>query len=321
MKKSFYRFFLCIILAVILPFSFVGCKKDNNKNNIKSNEKENSSDNQEESYVLTDAEIARIVNSLSEKNNEFVSSLNNANILAPNDYPKQVGNETYSILNYAYYPSLFFSGVDKNIEKNKVVAYISDVQKKYLEVTTNAENDRIFIRMATNVSGEFSYFCYDIYAPEGNVKNISIAFLITRANEKHIKFSQSFISFENKVFESSVGLISEFSETNEQFFKNNFTKDKFASISADAWGYSFYQKIEFNGQKKYNCKIDKMPENSDFLASFDSFEFIDAFEKNDEYKNIENSKLKTITSDVFEFVDTQINYIYDESNFEFKKPQ
>lgn len=323
MKRNFYKLFLCFVLAVVLPFSFVGCKKSSKgdgNNSENSNNGGNNQNPQEESYVLNDTEITKIVGKLSDANDEFITSLNAANLLKPNDYPEKMGDKTYPVLNYAYYPSIFYSAYSAGIKKDKTYAYINDVRKKYLEIKTNENNDKIFIKIATNDSGNFVYFNYEITTNEGEIDSVSIAFLETKDSEgKRISFSQSFLDYKNKSLETSFGLISEFSSTNEQFFKNNFTKDKFALIPENSWGYSFYQKLEFGETKNHKWNTENMPSNSDFLASFDKFEFLDAFDKNNEYKNLSNDKLTTITNDIFSYVDIQGKIVYSKEYFTFEK--
>lgn len=329
--KNNLKIILCLLFTVLLPFSLVACKTKNSDNNGETgqNQGNNPGGSQEQGYVLNDSEIARIIGTSVQLNDNFVEKLNSSDILKTNSYLEEVGSKTYPILNNAYYPAVFFDLYnndeknDASLENNKVYAYKNDGFCKFLKIIAN-DNNKFSIVIVTNENnGYFEFFNFEYRLENGTLNSLKISFLQTANKSQLISFSEALLDYKNLNFEAGIGNVNWSSEkySSRQFFENNFTKNNFSAIKNEDWGYSFYEKFCFSENKSYVCDTEKMPENVHLNSQFDSFGFIDAFDFFDEFSAIPNLELSIKTTDYFYSSDLDNRYKmnYDHSKFTFEK--
>lgn len=160
--KKIIRTFLCFLVAVILPFSFVGCKNsksggdvagvpeltnpsdngsgesDDSSQNDTSNpsQDENSGDDQKEpvsqEVIYTKQEILDLFTSSKELMDDYIVQFNKfGTVLEENNYKNMYGENTMRCLSYAYFPYYIVQGMENtpeskspiNLELNKVYRY------------------------------------------------------------------------------------------------------------------------------------------------------------------------------------------------------
>ena len=335
-----FRLFFCLVLAVILPFCFVACKSSKdaippseespssggettqtpgNQNPADEtptpDERDPSEETPEINYVLDDAEVNRILKESYDDCLNFFTNLNNSNILKENSYAYEVADKTYSVLNYVFYPARFALDITNPLEKGNIYVRQVTTTFKYFEINTSDTNDKIFIKMLIdNRSNEsLTAYFYEFDINKGDINSIKVSQINT--NSSYIRFSHSLFDLKNSTFENSVGNVSEFS-SNRTFLENNFTEERFALIDSEKWGYSYYQKFNFLGQKEYDLNKTRMPSNEQMIAQLGNFGFVNVFDELDRYRDCD--EFKALDKDYFSSCEAISMFEYDNVNFIFK---
>lgn len=335
--KNKLKILFCVLLAVILPFSFVGCKNKKGDGNKSQNEKpdtietggETKNDDgkkDEETFILNQENVNSIIISSSDCFDSYIEKLNESELLKSYLYPISVAGDTKPILDYVYYPYWFVSSYNQTssngskIEFNKVYAEKNTDATNYFEITKNDDNNKIFIKMIyRNLGYSFKYFLYEINLTKTEISSINLSFLETTDNNdsnKKLTFAQAIFDLKNNGLEIGSGNICEFSTKDEQYLKNNFTKEKFSQISQDKWGYSFFEKFDFSQSKSYFCNETKMPNNQNLIDMFNKFNFLGAY---DYLEEVSKKSFNNITNNLFAIIDNNDNLRYNNYRFEKAK--
>lgn len=333
--KNKLKILFCVLLAVMLPFSFVGCKNKKGEGDKNQSEKsdtietggETKNDDgkkDEENFVLDQENVNSIIVSSSDNFDSYIEKLNKSELLKDYLYPSSVATSTTPVLNYIYYPYLFVSTFNQSssngskIELNKVYAEKNNNITNYFEITKNDDNNKIFVRLIyRNLGQSFKFLLYEINLDKTEIISINLSFLETndnRESDKKLTFVQAIFDLKNCNLEIGSGNICEFSTDDEQYLKNNFTKENFSQIAADKWGYSFLEKLNFSQNKSYTCNDMKMPDNQDLINMFDKFNFLGAY---DYLAEVSKKSFKSITNNLFVFIDQKDNLRYN--NYKFEK--
>lgn len=339
------RVFFCLILVVILPLCFVACKSSEtppitggSPSSGGGNEGGSSGESTgpsggetppeqgntpEITYVIDNAEINRILKASYDVCEDFIIDLNNSNLLSDNNYTNDEGGKTYPVFDYAFYPARFAMQYTGGFEQEKLYARQVSTTMKYFEVKASESNDKVFATMLLNdistdgIKYVTSAYFYEFAVTNGTIDSLKISYI--DADTSLIRFSETMLDFKNSVCEIALGTINEFSAT-RTFLERNFTSEKFALISSERWGYSYYQKFDFSSNRTYVLNKAKMPSNNDMIEAFDSFGFLGVFDKLDEYAAKGNLGLTGLSQDYFLYCSTNGMIIFNSENttFEFK---
>lgn len=307
-----------------MPLCFVACKSSKNDStgggdggNESSEQEPENNVTPEISYVLDDAEINRILSESFDVCKDFVTDLNESNLMRDNDYPETVGVKTYSIFDYALYPARFAKGYTSAFDSTKTYIYYVGSDKKFFDVKANNTNDKINVTILLdqyNDSIVTAYF-YEFSIDKGDINSLKVSYV--NAGSSYITFSEALLDFKNSVCEIGIGSVSEF-ESSRNFMNNNFTPEKFGLINGDKWSYSYYQKFDFSSQKSYESDYDNMPNNEKMINYFDKFGFLGVFDKLDNSRQLHSSSLVDMGSDYFLQYSSYGFISYDSENLVFE---
>lgn len=341
------KVFFCLFLAVLIPLGFIACKSSSNTpqdsggssslnggtggGNSQTPESGGSgTENPPEetppeenppvvNYVIDDAEMNRILEASFDTCKNFITNLNNSDLLKEKGYTSLEGGKTYPIFDYAFYPARFALQSSSDFEESKIYSHWVSTTKKFFEVSASETNDKVFATMLIDevaVDKITAYF-YEFGVTNGNIDSLRISYIST--DTTYIQFSETMLDFKNSVCEIALGSVNEFS-SNRTFLERNFTPEKFGLIDSMKWSYSYYQKFDFSENYELDLNVSKMPSNDDMIASLDKFGFLGVFEKLDEYRAKNNSELTNMSQDYFLYCSTNGMIVFDSENviFEFK---
>lgn len=348
-SKKILQVFLCLLFAVVLPFSFVGCKKgeSNEGNSEKPSITQPSEDNNDESddnsaqggndsseeTLFTATEIVDLFSSTYTLVENYIAKLNDfSGYLSENHYSSTAGEQTaLNILTYAYYPNHLVTSLNAycdtekvDFELNKVYSYKKNsLEYNFIEMACDDKSGITLFALTKEDETSFRFYKFRIDIEDGNVKNLKISILTTDGS--NLCFTDADLNFVNLTLQASNGRVWDTSSKAELFFKTWFTKEKFASFSRERWsGLSFYEKFVFSdGNKRFEkCTTISGSEESDaitdFEANFDNFGFLNAYEIKEQFEDVKD--VTFLKTDLIGFVDNaQTKIIYDSKNYKFVK--
>ena len=333
MTKRF-RTFLCMILAVIMPLAFVGCKsgktpESGTPSGGNSGETGGGSGGENEpetppvvNYVLDDAEINRVLESSYDECKDFIIDLNNSNLLKSNNYGSSEGTKTEPLLEYAFYPARFVKAHTTDFEESKIYALQPLAQQttlKHFKVEANDANDKIFVTITINTITEYTAYFYEYSVSNGEIDSLKLSYLCAGyGSSSSLDFAEVLFDFENSVFEVGYGKLLEVSS--RTYLETKFdTKEHFAGISNGKWSYSHYHKVDFGGVGAFTKDKNLMPNNEELKKQFDRFGFVDAFDKLDALNALPNNeKVNLNDRDYFASVAQYGLIDYDSANCIFE---
>ena len=330
--KNKLKVFLCLLFAVVVPFSFVGCgDKSNNDNG--SDAGQNSGANppagqpeQGVAYVLNEAEAVRILGSSDEVVNAFVATLNNnSELLKNNNYTSKFGTRVAKGLNYSYYPKLISDVLKYNLnarsqyfEFGKVYFFDQNGTRRFIEMSIIENNLKMEI-----VSWDLKdlvYFNFDFKVNNGEIESLKISQLIAPSKAYKIEFLDVTINIKNSSLKACFGNLTGFSDENKEFFNEYFTKEKFSKIPSLYWATSSFQQIELP------TDVEAISDSSQCISAvvneFDNFGFLNVISKYEEYTNSTINHI-ALQDDIFGTIDmnpaSRTTYNYNSTNFTFDK--
>lgn len=348
-SKKILQVFLCVLFAVVLPFSFVGCKKgeSNEGNSEKPSITQPSEDNNDESddnsaqggndsseeSLFTATEIVDLFSSTYTLVENYIAKLNDfSGYLLENHYSSTAGEQTaLNVLTYAYYPNHLVTSLSAycetekvDFELNKVYSYKKNsLEYNFIEMACDDKSGITLFALTKEDETSFRFYKFRIDIEDGNVKNLKISILTTDGS--NLCFTDADLNFVNLTLQSSNGRVWDTSSKAELFFKTWFTEEKFASFSRERWsGLSFYEKFVFSDGNKQFEKCSTISEDvendaiTDFEANFDNFGFLNAYEIKEQFEDVKD--VIYLKSDLIGFVDNaQTKIIYDSKNYKFGK--
>lgn len=321
-KKNFIKCLLCFLFAVILPFSFVGCKKSsssddndeksadnptqetpkNDDNNGESSDKNTDDEKKEDTkpaYAFTIEEITEILNSSEEKLDDFITELNTSNLLEENHLDE---NSTFiicakEIIKYAYYPSYLIDvfgvhclNANTEFELDKVFQFSKDGGNDYIEFYTVGE-DRIIIDLVSHEVNssvnQVSYYCYDFTIENNEISKMVVSkYFTSLSSKKKVTFENGFFDFVNHEFTAEFGAINNHNEDAETFFNKKFNKDNFLSIPTGSWTYTNFGQFKFSEEKQSTLK-ENNEAREEIVNHFNKLGFLSVFERFNEYESLD----------------------------------
>lgn len=312
---------LCLILAMIMPISFVACKSpdksgDGGTSNDETSGGGASNTTPSETYVLDDAEITTILNKSYDSTLDLVEKINNLG-LSDYGYSSEYGNRTYEIFDYALYPSRFVKASETTFEKDEKYMLQADPVKKYFDIDATSSNDKIFVKIMVDEVVALTTYFYEFKVSNGALKSLKLSYLNSTASS--IRFSESILDYANSTCEVWLGNLSGFDSSRdfieEYFTEENFSKSKYAGM----WGYSYYQKFVAKDVGSYVTKEDsEMPNNLPMIQGLDKFGMVDSFDIIDEYTSTLPKYYEEIKTDYFSRFFTRGLMSFDGSNCVFK---
>lgn len=354
-KKNFIKCFLCFLFAVILPFSFVACKKDsspdnddsapadnptqeapknddsNDENNDnKDDEKKDEDDVQQEPNLALNIEkVAEILDSSEEKLDEFIAALNDSDLLEENNLDE---NSTFiicakDVIKYAYYPSYLIdvfgvhcANANTDFELDKVFQFSKDGGSDYIEFYTIDENRIIIDLVSHEVNSsvnKISYYCYDFTLTNGQISSMKVSNYSTGLLSKKITFKNAIFDFENLEFIAEFGKINNHNDDAETFFKNKFNKENFSIISSSSWTYTNFGYFKFGNEKQVTLKENK-DAREEIQNQFDTLGFLSVFDKYNEFEALDRNLVFGLVDDYRGYIEegNLISITYD--NYAFK---
>lgn len=342
-KKNFIKCLLCFLFAVILPFSFIGCKSKtlpegggemeapSDKKTDNEANKDDFGGNDSEISGLSAEEVTELVFSKDTNGNykyvamcdKFIEQLNqNSALLEKSSYDSSIGSRTANALSYLKYPFEFLNNLnEKTLEFNKFYSCIENNNKIYSTFKVCVEgSEKIIIHALSNTYSQykysFGYFKFVLGVSNNQIVSLDVSKLSSGEN---IEFQETKFEFQNKKLTLSHGVISDVGDSAETFFKENFTLDKFSEIKD--WGYRCFEELCFgddNSAKKINCYLTGQAQEH-LNTQFTSFGFLDAYDVKSVFEN-ENLDKSVITGDIFAQVTTNgEKFVYNNSDYKFSK--
>ena len=331
------RIILCLLCAVILPFSLVACK-DKSKSTTDSDSSiisptpetpgggSESGDvpGQETNYVLDEAEVIRLLDCSSGKCDDFVLKLNElSQILDENNYSSSMGDRTSSSLSYANYPKLVLNALiyklnlkAQSFKLGEIYAYISGAGVyRFIEIDVQ-DNDKILMNIVSWDLSTFVYYNFEFTVGNGNISSVNVAKLTSPSRDKKIEFINAFVDFDNLKLVGSFGNVNGFYLTSEKFFNEYFTEENFGEIPSNNWGYSQFEELTISPNKDVKLSVDKGGE--DIVSDFENFGFLDAFVKYNDYMALTSAEFVSLQDDIFGVIDVNgERYTYNSDEFTF----
>lgn len=332
--KNKFRVFLCLLFAVILPFSFVGCGKKDNANNDAgagietpgTNNPPQENPGPEISYVLDESETLRILETTNTFLDGFVVDMNeNSEILEEKEYQNTVGDLTAGAFNYLNYPLKLISGItmqlqakSKQFKLGQIYAHIPATGVyRYFQIDA-IDNNEININIVSKDTKEYVYFKFRFLIDEGNLNAIKLSRLETPSAAKKIEFMDVLFDAKNSNLEACFGNLVNYSSASSKFFADNFTEEKFDDILDSCWSYSCYEKLPIKTNTSFECQYKSM--DNVLVQHFLKFDFLDAFNKYSECMALSNDKLVGLNSDIIQIIEPTINvFSYAPEKFRFEK--
>ena len=330
--KNKFRVFLCLLFAVIMPFSFVGCgdkSTDDGGANGGQNSGGNSSPSQpeqESSYVLTEAEAVRILSSSDGVCDTIISKVNsNSSVLESNDYSLEYGDKTAAAFNYSSYPKLILDSLNyklslksTSIEFGEVYSYNSNGVMRFIEF--NIVGNNIQLEVVSWDLKDLVYFNFNFEIDNGEIISSRISQLISPSGSSQLQFLNVVFNVKNCLIEGCFVNLTAYFQSNESFFNSYFNAENFDKISSDYWGYSYYERISLYDLASVNLSSENGGEQ--IIASFDDFGFLNAFSRYREYI-ADGFETVGLTYDIFGVIDSnpssRTTYSFDANEYVFVK--
>lgn len=334
--KKYFRVFLCLLFAVVLPFSCFGCKsKGAGNGNLNGGDNSSNNPEQSKSYVLNENEVIRLLKVSSEYSESFVEKFNNnAEFLSQNNYESLFGLNTASMINYSFYPKSIIETLIPSLESKatpstftlgNVYYYLSGgLEQRYILVD-NIEDKEVCIKVVSYDTVDLLYLKYNFYIDKGEINALNIAKYTAPTSGASLDFVNTYIDFKNETIRASFGgLLSLTSSNAEKLFKNYFTKDKFDDIPKleNGWSYSYYENIDF---KEFEYETSTEVGSEQIVQDFDNFKFLDTYDTYYAYQemypdNMEKNQDYNMGSDIFAVISANSNfYRYSSDGFKFEK--
>lgn len=344
------RIFLCLILAIVMPFCFVACKSGGNSTTQTPSGGSSSGGSSGEqsggqsggtggeqgggtsetppveppavTYVLDEAEMNRVLSSSYDVCKDFIVDLNESELLKNNDYSSALGAKTEPILEYVFYPARFVKEHSSDFKNQRIYALQPRFEQttfKYFEIEVSQNNDKIFATIMVNTTSTFTAYLYEYSILNGVIKSLKLSYLCAGyGTSSSLDFAEVMLDFENSTFELGYGKLLEI--TSRTYLETKFnTKEGFSGISSNKWSYSHYQKINFGGAGSFTKETTSMPNNVKMVEMYDKFGFIDAFEKLEDFQQVPYSEIINLNSnDYFALVDAEGLIGYDSTNCVFE---
>lgn len=271
-SKKILRTFLCVLFAVILPFSFVGCKKSKTGADIAEtpeltspsenggnsgdnpsqdnednppNDDDTSDDDQKEpvsEVIYTKDEILDLFSSSLELMDDYVVQFNKfGTVLEENNYENKYGENTVRCLNYAYFPYYIVQGMENPPASNAPI---------------NLELNKVYRYSESGTSSVYNYVelaCSEKNAIALNVISIDGSNSVNGDKFKYFKFKFNIVDDEIKSLKLSMltsldGQNLEFYDTFFDFENYNFelNYERIGDVNGDAKAFFDYY---FNSEK------------------------------------------------------------------------
>lgn len=349
-KKNIFMLVLCFIFAVILPFSFVGCKdknspenlddkpassdnpsdkKDSDTSNDNNDNDSNGSGNSEQIYTLSVDDVVKIINSSEEKIDEFIDSLNKSKLFEENNVSgtSEFISFTKNVIRHAYYPFYITKDFKEacllshyNFELGRLYGYFEDGgNSDYIEFYVE-NNNRIVINclsdMSETSSKSLNYYCFDFKINKDEILSLKVSNFYTEFDNKNISFDSAIFDFENSEFTTEIGRIYSFSSNSETYFNKHFSAEKFDTITN--WSYIYYSNVKFGETKQFVYK-DSNEARDAIKNDFDKLGFLNVFVKFNEFKNFNRIQVYGISNDFIGFVETTDLFSIGFEDYCFKK--
>lgn len=283
------RTFLCLILAVMMPFCFVACKSGGDPEIVApsgggsgnsggtetpggtENPGENSGeepggeqpggtgDEEPEeppvvTYVLDEAEVNRVLLASYDVCKDFIIDLNESELLKDDSYTSALGTKAEPILEYVFFPARFVKEHATDFKKDKIYALQPRNQQttlKYFEIKASESNDKVFATIMINTYKDLTAYFYEYSVSEGEIDSLRLSYVKSgHTSSSELSFAEVLIDFNNSTLELGYGKLLEV--TGKTYIQTKFdTKENFASIKKGKWSYSHYQKFDLNGDGEF----------------------------------------------------------------------
>lgn len=345
-KKNFIKCLLCLLFAVILPFSFVACKNNttsdgNNDNptqeapkNDNNDENDNDSgdenkENTKPTYAFTIEEISEFLDGSEDKLDDFIIGLNNSNLLEEKNLDD--GSTFIScakeVIKHAYYPSYLIdvfevhcSNANIEFEQDTVYQFTKDGGSDYIEFYVENDNRIIIDLLSHEVNGsvnQISYYCYDFTIKNSQITKMVVSNYFTNLSAKKVTFENAIFDFVNYEFIAEFGKINNHNDSAETFFNKKFNKDNFLSIPTGSWTYTIYGQFKF-GEEKSSVIKESGDAREEIVNQFNSLGFLSVFDRYNEYKNLDREFVFGLVDDFRGYIEdgNLISVTYD--NYAFK---
>lgn len=308
------RVFLCLILSVILPISFVGCKKQNESpqtpnqsvetpkddagddDNITDTDNDSGAvDDDNQTINLTNEKVFQIISNTTYLDN-FVSNINNSQILKENECPSSIGERLCFMLNASYYPSFILGDIYNKysssstkqcyLDINKLYAYSPNGREcRFIKINTDEEDNKIeILTVSLYDDGKFEFFRYIFKLSSEAVIALDVSYISSVEDSKGVDFRNASFDFLNSQIKFGQGNVFEYSQDTDEFVKLYFTEEKFVDVNLSL---AYYLNVDFGSvTKTYNCCTETADAKTRLNDMVNEFNFADAYEKFDEYNGL-----------------------------------
>lgn len=343
-NKKILRVFFCFLFAVILPFSFAGCKKEKSEEgnvgpkpeiNAPSEEDNNNNNDDNQSQegdlnesVYTVSEAVGFFNSTYSLMDDYLEKINSfSSELETNDYSREIGEETATnIFSYSYYPYHLVSSLNSYCEKsqnncllelNKIYCYQTNtIEYNFINLSCTSK-DNLILYIINCVREEFSFYSFKLNLDNNVVKSLNLSMLTS--DGKNLIFTDACLDFANYDLTACYGKIADTTLTTKEFFNRFFTTDNILTISEDRWSTRFYEKFTFaDNNFNYEECCDGENALNKIKNNFDSFGFLEAYDIKDEFEKA--GDIIYLDLNLFGSVDGgQTKISYNSNNYKFVK--
>lgn len=353
--KKIMKMFFCILLVVIMPLSFVACKKSqSNTPKIENNpeiivppaiegDDEGGDQGGDQGTVpdvpIDDDEDDELLSSLSAKTmildmltdcDNYVNKLNDfSNVLEINGYAEVAGQKTANYLTYIYYPYYLVSLLDEYLEQknlgefniNEIYYYKpSSTDYDYIEFSTPTENEIVMNIVTHNQQNVFEFIRFRLGILQNKINSIDLAILRSGTGDSGLEFVDANFDLTGFSINISHGMIFDTSSSAESFFKTLFKADKFSTINDTRWSTRFAEKLKFSDNNKLyeKCNLNNDDAKNDLVESFNNFEFLDAYSVRD--RLLVSTSGVGMDKNVFAQIDSMnFSIIYKHDGYSFNK--
>ena len=284
-----FRTFLCLILAVMMPFCFVACKSGSDPETVApsgggsggsetpggteqpgGNGGENQGGNESEqpggagdetpeeppviAYVLDEAEVNRVLLASYDVCKDFILDLNESELLKDEAYTSALGTKVEPFLEYLFFPARFVKENGEDFRKDKIYALQPRTQQttlKYFKIEANESNDKVFATIMINTYKDLTAYFYEYSVSEGEIDSLRLSYVKSgHSSSSELSFAEILMDFENQTFELGYGKLLEVN--GKTYLQEKFnTKENFVAIKKGKWSYSHYQKFDLKGDGEF----------------------------------------------------------------------
>lgn len=355
-RKNYLKLLFCVVLAVILPFSFVGCKTktnpnqpdssvqtppdnddgDNNDSDDAIGDGQNEQPNQDVVFLASDVKNILLSKNANDKYvytalcDDYVENLNTlSGKLQEKSYDGNVGENTASMLSCLYYPHNILYKLDDlnyDFELDKFYFYCTTNPREYDAIKVCVQkNEKIIIYMIStywqNDAYGFEYNKLVLDVDDDKVTGLGVSKFSTQ-NGSIIDFQNARFDFVDFTLDLScgAGILTNADNDAKKYLNDNFTSQNFQNVLNQNDAAFFYESLTFLDDTN-NVSVYLGENSKDSLAEdFSNFGFLDAYETKEQCDTLES--IIHVTKNIYAYTTLNCEKIkFNTTNYKFEKIQ